>query len=78
MDGALIISAAVEGIVDEAVAQKLILEAGGRSGTIFGKNGKAFLRQKIQGFNNAAKGWPWLVLVDRDNDAECPPPLCAE
>jgi len=76
MNGALIISAAVEGIVDEAVAQKLIIEAGGRPGPIFGKNGKAFLRQKIQGFNNAARRWPWLVLVDLDNDADCPPPFC--
>ncbi len=75
MDGALIIPAAVEGIVDEAVAQKLIIKAGGRPGTVYGKNGKPFLRQKIQGFNNAAKGRPWLVLLDLDNDAECPPPL---
>jgi hypothetical protein len=75
MDGALVISAAVEGIVDEAVAQKLIIEAGGRPGTVYGKNGKPYLRQRIQGFNNAAKGRPWLVLLDLDHDAECPPPL---
>ncbi len=78
MNKALIIPAAVEGIVDEAVAQKLIIEAGGRVGTVFGKKGKPFLRQKIQGFNNAANCWPWLVLVDLDNDAECAPPLCVE
>jgi hypothetical protein len=78
MDGTLRISAAVEGIVDEAVAQKLITEVGACPGSIYGKNGKSFLRQKIQGFNNAARGWPWLVLVDLDNDAECAPPLCTE
>ncbi|HPW69573.1 MAG TPA: hypothetical protein PLA82_08930 [Deltaproteobacteria bacterium] len=76
MDGALIIDAAVEGIIDEAVAQKLIVGAGGSPGTIYGKTGKAFLYQKIQGFNNAAKTWPWLVLVDLDNDKECAPPFC--
>jgi len=78
MNGALIIPAAVEGIVDEAVAQKLIIEAGGNPGTIYGKTGKAFLHQKIQGFNNAARAWPWLVLVDLNNDAECAPPLRAQ
>lgn len=76
MGGDLIIHAAVEGIVDEAVAQKLIIEAGGLPGTVYGKSGKAFIHQKVQGFNNAAKMWPWLVLVDLDNDAECAPPFC--
>ncbi|MGB3977016.1 MAG: hypothetical protein WBM02_00775 [bacterium] len=75
-DGSLVIHAAVEGIIDDAVAQKLIIEAGGKPGTIYGKKGKNFLQQKIQGFNNAAKIWPWLVLIDLDNDAECPPPFC--
>jgi len=78
MNGALIIPAAVEGIVDEAVVQKLIIVAGGCPGTVYGKTGKVFLRQKIQGFNNAAEAWPWLVLVDLNNDAECAPPLCSE
>ncbi len=78
MDGLLTIHVAVEGIVDEAVAQKLIIDAGGFPGTVYGKMGKPFLHQKIQGFNNAAKWWPWLVLVDLDNDAQCAPPFCAE
>jgi hypothetical protein len=76
MDGVLIIDAAVEGIIDKAVAQKLIIGAGGSPGTIYGENGKAFLHQKIQGFNNAAKVWPWLVVVDLDNDKECAPLFC--
>lgn len=75
MGGDVIIRAAVEGIVDEAVAQKLIVTAGGFPGTVYGKSGKVFLHQKVQGFNNAAKRWPWLVLVDLDSDAECAPPL---
>lgn len=75
MDGAFI-DAAVEGIIDEAVARKLIIETGGFPRTVYGKTGKAFLHQKIQGFNNAAKVWPWLVVVDLDDDAECAPPFC--
>jgi len=78
MTGAVTIHAADEGIVDEAVVQKLILEAGGCPGTVYSKTGKPFLRRKIQGFNNAARTWPWLVLVDLDNDAECAPTLCAQ
>jgi hypothetical protein len=78
MKGTMIISAAVEGIVDEAVARKLITEAGGRPGTIYGKNGKPFLRRHINGYNSAAHHLPWMVLVDLDHDAECAPPLCEE
>lgn len=78
MDGTVIIHAAAEGIIDEAVVQKLIVGAGGSPGAIYGKTGKAFLYQKIHGFNNAAKAWPWLVLVDLDNDAECAPPFCTQ
>jgi hypothetical protein len=75
MKGTVIISAAVEGIVDEAVARKLITEAGGRPGTIYGKNGKPFLRRHINGYNSAARHLPWMVLVDLDHEAECAPPL---
>ena len=78
MKGTVIVSAAVEGIVDEAVARKLITEAGGRPGTIYGKNGKAFLRRHIDGYNNAARHLPWMVLVDLDRDAECAPPFSEE
>jgi hypothetical protein len=78
MNVPLTIPAAVEGILDEAVTQKLIIEVGGRPGTVYGKNGKPSLRRQIQGFNNAARQRPWLVLVDLDNDAECAPLLCAQ
>ena len=73
-----VISAAVEGIVDEAVVRKLIAHAGGQPGTVYGKNGKPFLRQKIKGYNNAARHAPWIVLVDLDCDANCAPPLREE
>ncbi len=69
------ISAAVEGLVDEAVARKLILEAGAIPGAVFGKAGKEHLRQKIGGYNSAARLSPWLVLVDLDHEEECPPEL---
>lgn len=70
-----IISTAVEGALDEAVAQKLISYAGGEMGTVYGREGKPNLRQRIEGFNNAAHHAPWFVLVDLDNDAGCAPSL---
>ena len=69
------VSAAVEGVVDEAVVRKLIAHAGGQTGNVYGKNGKHELRQKIDGYNNAARYAPWVVLVDLDHDADCAPPL---
>ena len=75
MPRSTIISAAVEGIVDEAVVRRLIAHAGGQTGDVYGKNGKDELRQKIDGYNNAARHAPWVVLVDLDNDADCAPPI---
>jgi len=78
MTGLVLVSAAVEGIVDEAVVRKLIVHAGARPGTIYGKNGKSFLRKQINGYNNAARYSPWVVLVDLDRDAECAPAIYEE
>ena len=78
MTGVVAVSAAVEGIVDEVVVRKLIVQAGGRPGTVYGKIGKSFLRKQIHGYNNAARYSPWVVLVDLDRDAECAPPFCEE
>ena len=74
----LTISAAVEGDVDEAVVRKLIQRAGAEPGTVYGKNGKAALKARINGYNNAARHAPWLLLVDLDRDADCAPPLRRE
>ena len=72
----VVVSAAVEGLVDEAVVKFLIAEAGAVTGQVYGKRGKPFLRQSIGGYNNSAKFRPWVVLVDLDQDATCAPELC--
>jgi len=72
-----VISAAVEGIVDEAVVRKLIVVAGASPGPVYGRQGKPFLRQRIRGYNAAAQYQPWFVLVDLDSDYDCAPPLRA-
>jgi len=73
----IVISSAVEGVVDEAVVKRLIVEAGGEIGPIYGKRGKSLLKQRVNGYNNAARYHPWIVLVDLNREADCPPPLKA-
>jgi len=70
-----VISAAVEGIVDEAVVRTVIAHAGAAVGDVYGKQGKEYLRQKLAGYNNAARRSPWIVLVNLDREEECAPPL---
>ena len=76
MSSGVPISAAVEGLIDEAVVRRLIEHVGGRLGTVYGKNGKPALRPRVQGYNNAARRAPWIVLVDLDDEYPCAPPLC--
>jgi hypothetical protein len=71
----VVVSAATEGIVDEAVVRRMILEVGAQPGPVYGKNGKRHLRERITGYNNAARFSPWIVLLDLDHDAGCAPPL---
>ena len=70
------ITAAVEGIIDEAVAAKLISHVGGKIGPVYGKQGKPYLRQQLSRYNNAARHAPWFMLIDLDLDADCAPPIC--
>jgi hypothetical protein len=70
-----VISAAVEGTVDEAIVRRIVGHVGGVPGPIYGRNGKAHLRQRLQGYNNAARLSPWLVLIDLNHDETCPPLL---
>ena len=72
-----LIDAAVEGVTDEAVVERLIDHAGGQLGTVYGRRGKDRLRKKISGYNNAAHHAPWFVLVDLDHEKDCAPALRA-
>ena len=71
----MVISGAVEGIVDEAVLRRLLKETGAVVGPIYGKTGKRFLMQKIAAYNQAARFAPWIVLIDLDHDGDCAPPF---
>ena len=78
MPGAVVISAAVEGIVDEAVIRRLFRDMSASLGSVHGKNGKPALQKNIKGYNNAARFSPWLILVDLDQDFDCAPLLRKE
>jgi hypothetical protein len=72
---AITISSAVEGLVDEVVMRRLLLYVGAIPGAIYGRQGKAYLRQHIARYNAAARHSAWAVLIDLDNDAACAPTL---
>ncbi len=78
MSEPVVISAAVEGDLDEAVVRRLIAHVGGLPGEVYGKSGKTRLHQRIGGYSNAAQHNPWLVLVDLDHDFDCAPLLCMD
>jgi len=69
------ITLAVEGVTDEAVAKRLLLEAGLEPGPVYGRGGKRTLDERLAGYNNAARFSSWLVLRDLDDDAPCAPDL---
>jgi hypothetical protein len=68
--GNVAISAAVEGIVDRAVVEKLATESHISVYSYYGLKGKEFLGSRIGAFNDAARFSPWLVIVDLDR-CEC-------
>jgi len=71
------VSVAVEGVVDEAVVERLADDAGLAVSAVYGKSGKAAILNALPGYNNAARGWPWVVLLDLDDDPECAPAAVA-
>jgi hypothetical protein len=66
----VVIQAAVEGDLDEAVVSRLFLHAGAVLGRVHGGKGRGKLEQRLQGYNHAAQNDRWFVLVDLDRD-EC-------
>lgn len=71
-----VISAAVEGLVDEAVVTRLIAHLGFEIGPIYGRRGRPHLLGRAPSYNHAARFTPWLILADLDSD-ECAPALVA-
>ena len=74
----VVISAAVEGDVDETVVHRLVRHVGGQLGTVYGKGGKPSVLKNLKGYNNAGRYSPWFVLVDLDRGRDCAPLARAE
>lgn len=72
------ISGAVEGISDEAVLRRIVVARGGDVHRVQVQLGKANLRRALPGYNAAAQRDPWLVMVDLDQDFDCPPALVSD
>ena len=75
LPAAVVISGAVEGLVDEAVLRVLIRHVGASAGPVYGKHGKDYLLKNLRAYNYAAASAPWVVLVDLDHDLSCAPTL---
>jgi len=66
----------VEDSLSEAVLRKLLAKSQRQFavGTCYCQGGFGYIKNKIMGFNLAARGTPFLVLTDLDQ-ATCPPEL---
>lgn len=79
MSGPIALNLAVEDSLSEAVLRRMLAVLGSRFevANCFGHGGFGYLKKSVKGFNNAAKGIPFLLLTDLDKD-ECAPSLIAE
>ena len=76
MDKNIPIVIAVEDYLSEAVL-KVMFKQSTRAYEVsncLGRQGSGYLKKKIKGFNQAAKGMPFFVLTDLDQ-TDCPPLL---
>lgn len=71
----LVLSAAVEGEVDEHILRRVVGQAGAELGLIHGKCEWDGLRDRIEKYNAAARRGPRIVLVDLDRKFPCAPSL---
>lgn len=75
MTHSLGVNIAVEGELDEAVLTKVLTFVSIGVVNVYGKRGKNNLKENVPRYNQAAQYGGWVILVDLNNDAECPPPF---
>ena len=68
-----------EDVLSEAVLKQMLKQSQRPFlvGDCFNQRGNDQIKQNISGFNNAAKGMPYLVLTDLDNE-DCPLVIISE
>lgn len=69
-----VVTAAVEGDLDEAVVRRLAQSAGAVLAVVHVAGGKDRIEKRIEGYNQAARNDRWLLLVDLDR-VVCPSAL---
>jgi hypothetical protein len=67
--GEVVISGAVEGLLDEAVLIRLIEDSGATPGLVYGKMGKNHLQKHLRAYNQAA---PALFRPVKTVSFSCP------
>lgn len=77
MSSSLSVNILVEGDLDEAVLKKVLDFVDIEVTNVYGRRGKNYLKENVGRFNQAARHGKWVLLVDLNKDAECPPPLIA-
>ncbi len=75
MSPPVFITAAVEGITDEAVLKRICQHVGVQTASVYGKTGKHSLLNRLTGYNNSARYRHWVILLDLDNDGNCAPDI---
>jgi len=70
----VVITLAVEDMISEVISRNIIAHANNKLivSQCLCKGGYGYLKSKINAFNVAAKGMPFLVLTDQDNSNTCP------
>ncbi len=64
---------AVEGLLDEYVAARLLADRNVAVSRFLGGNGKQHLVQNLPRYEHGASFEPWFSLIDLDHDHACPP-----
>jgi len=75
MAGGLMVNIAVEGELDEVVLKKVLTSIDIKVANIYGKGGKDKLKENVYRYNQAPHHGRWVILVDLNNESECPPPF---
>lgn len=75
MSHSLPVNIAVEGDLDEVILKRILANIGIEVERVFGKKGKNNLKENVPRYNQAARFGRWVILVDLNTDAECPPPF---
>jgi len=79
MNAVIPVNLAVEDELSEAVLRKLLAQSqpGFAIGCAYRRGGFGYLRRTVAGFNQAARGTPFVVLTDLDR-GQCAPALIEE